>query len=157
MATVTNCSDFGAQENKVIHFSTVSQFIYHEAMGPDAMVLVFRIWVLSQLCLSPLSLLSRGALVLLHILQNALVTANTLFQHKRLLYTWTLPNGQYWNQIDYILCSRIWRSSLQSAKSRPGADWGSDHELFIAKFRLKLKRKPLDHSGMTSIKSLVII
>ena len=52
------------------------------------------------------------------------------------------------NQIDYILCSQRWRSSLQSAKARLGADCGSDHELLIAKFRLKLK-KPLDHSGMT--------
>ena len=32
------------------------------------------------------------------------------------------------------------RSSIQSAKIRPGADCGSDHELLIAKFRLKLKR-----------------
>ena len=42
--------------------------------------------------------------------------------------------------IDYILCSRRWRSSIQSAKTRPGAERGSDHELFIAKFRLKLKK-----------------
>ena len=33
-----------------------------------------------------------------------------------------------------------WRSSIQSAKTRPGADCGSDHELLIAKFRLKLKK-----------------
>ena len=63
-----------------------------------------------------------------------------------------------WNQIDYILCSQKWRSSIQSAKTRPGADCGSDHKLLIAKFRLKLKYgKPPDHSGMTSIKSLTII
>ena len=38
--------------------------------------------------------------------ENALVIANTLFQqHKRRLYTWTSPDGQYQNQIDYILCS----------------------------------------------------
>ena len=37
-------------------------------------------------------------------------------------------------------CSQKWRSSIQSAKSRPGADCGSDHELLIAKFRLKLKK-----------------
>ena len=43
------------------------------------------------------------------------------------------------NQIDYILCSQRWRSSIQSAKMRPGADCDSDHELLIAKFRLKLK------------------
>ena len=44
------------------------------------------------------------------------------------------------NQVDYILCSQRWGSSIQSAKTRPGADWGSDHELLIAKFRLKLKK-----------------
>ena len=67
--------------------------------------------------------------------------ANTLFQqHKRRLCTWTSPDGQYWNQIDYILCSQRWRSSLQLAKTRLGADCGSDHELLVAKFRLKLKK-----------------
>ena len=44
------------------------------------------------------------------------------------------------NQIDYILCSQRWRSSIQSAKTRLGADCGWDNELFIAKFRLKLKK-----------------
>ena len=44
------------------------------------------------------------------------------------------------NQIDYILCSQRWRSSIQSAKTRPRVDYGSDHELLIAKFRLKLKK-----------------
>ena len=68
--------------------------------------------------------------------------ANTLFQqHKRRLYTWTSPDGQHQNQIDYILCSQRWRSSIQSAKTRRGADCGSDHELLIAKFRLKLKEE----------------
>ena len=61
-------------------------------------------------------------------------------QHKRRLYTWTSPDGQHQNQIDYILCSQRWRSSIQSAKTRLGADYGSDHELLIAKFRLKLKK-----------------
>ena len=43
-------------------------------------------------------------------------------------------------RFDYILCSQRWRSSIQSTKTRPGADCGSDHELLIAKFRLKLKK-----------------
>ena len=74
--------------------------------------------------------------------ENALVIANTLFQqHKRRLYTWTSPNGQYQNQIDYILCSQRWRSSIQSGKTRPGADCGSNHELLIAKFRVKLEKE----------------
>ena len=61
-------------------------------------------------------------------------------QHKRWLYTETSPSGQHQNQIDYILCSQGWRSSIQAAKIRPGPDCGSDHELLIAKFRLKLKK-----------------
>ena len=45
---------------------------------------------------------------------HSLVIANTLFQqHKRRLYTWTSPDGQHQNQIDYILCSQRWRSSIQ--------------------------------------------
>ena len=44
------------------------------------------------------------------------------------------------NQINFILCSQRWRSSIQSAKTRPGVDCGSDHELLITKFRLKLKK-----------------
>ena len=53
--------------------------------------------------------------------ENTMVIANPLFQqHKRRLYTW--------------------RSSIYSAKARPGTDCGSDHELLIAKFRLKLKK-----------------
>ena len=67
--------------------------------------------------------------------ENAQVIANTLFQqHKRQLYTGTLPYSQYRDQIDYILCSQRWRRSIQSAKARLGADCGSDHELLIAKF-----------------------
>ena len=49
-------------------------------------------------------------------------------------------DGQHQNQIDYILCSQRWRSSIESAKTRLGANYGSDHELLIAKFRLKLKK-----------------
>ena len=39
-----------------------------------------------------------------------------------------------------IFFAARWRSSIQSTKTRPGADCGSDHELLIAKFRLKLKK-----------------
>ena len=68
-------------------------------------------------------------------------SAKTLFQqYKRRLYTWTSPDHQNQNQIDYILCSQRWRSSIQSAKTRLGADCGSAHELLMAKFRLKLKK-----------------
>ena len=73
--------------------------------------------------------------------ENTLVIANALFQqHKRRLYTWTSTDGQQQNQIDYILCSQRWRSSIKSEKTRPGADCGSDYELLLAKFKLKLKK-----------------
>ena len=62
------------------------------------------------------------------------------FNLAHVIYIWTSADGQYQNQIDYILYSQRWRSSIQSAKTRLGADCGSDHELLIAKFRLKLKK-----------------
>ena len=62
--------------------------------------------------------------------ENTLVIANTLIQqHKRRLYTWTLPDGQYRNQIAYIPCSQRLRSFIQSAKTRLGGDCGTDHSL----------------------------
>ena len=72
--------------------------------------------------------------------ENALVIANISSNNTREDYKWTSPDGQHRNQIGYILCSQRWRSSIQSTKTRPGADCGSDHELLIAKFRLKLKK-----------------
>ena len=92
--------------------------------------------------------------------ENALVIANTLFQqHKRRLYAWTSPDGRHQNQIDYILCSQRCRSFIQSAKQ--------DQELTVAQIMNSLLPnsdlnwrkwwKPLDHSDMTYIKSLMII
>ena len=73
--------------------------------------------------------------------EKALFIANTLFQQqKRILYTWTSPEGQQQNQTDYILCNQRWKSSKQSAKRGLGADCGSDHELLIAKLIIKLKK-----------------
>ena len=68
-----------------------------------------------------------------------MVMANKVFQHQRRLYTWTSPNGQYQNQIDYILCSQN-RETLYSHKQQDWELTGSDHEHFIAKFILKLKK-----------------
>ena len=60
--------------------------------------------------------------------------------HYSMLDTRTSLDGQYQNQIDYVLCSCRWKSSTQSAKTRPGAHCGSEHEQLIAKFRFKLKK-----------------
>ena len=58
--------------------------------------------------------------------ENALIITNTLFQqHKRRLYTWTSPDDQYQNEIDYILCSQRWRSCISSQQKQ-------DQELTVA-------------------------
>ena len=75
--------------------------------------------------------------------ENALVIANALFQqYKRRLYTWTSPDEMVNTKIRLIIffAAKDGRSSIQSAKTRPGADCGSDHELLIAKSILKLKK-----------------
>ena len=57
--------------------------------------------------------------------ENSPVIINTLFQqHKRRLYTWTSPDGQHQNQIDYILCSQRWRTLYSPQKQ--------DQELTVA-------------------------
>ena len=73
--------------------------------------------------------------------ENDMTIANTLFkQPKRRLYTWTSPDQKYRNQIDYIIMQNRWRSMTHLAKTLPGADCGSDHELLIAKIRIKLRK-----------------
>ena len=72
--------------------------------------------------------------------ENALVTANTLFQqHKRRLYTWTSPDGHYWDWL-YSLQSKMDTLYRVSTNKTGSWLWGSDRELLIAKARLKLKK-----------------
>ena len=73
--------------------------------------------------------------------KKTLVIANTLFQEPKIwVYAWTSSNGHYWNETDYIYYSQRWRSFIQSARTWPGGNCGSEHQLFIAKCRLKLKK-----------------
>ena len=69
--------------------------------------------------------------------EKTLVTANALFQQPKMaLYTWTSADGPNQSQIDYVLWGQRWRSSKQSAKTKLGADSGSDNELLTTKFKL---------------------
>ena len=73
--------------------------------------------------------------------ENTLVIANTLLQqHKRWLYTWTSPDGQYQNQIDYVLCSRRWKSSTQSTKIRSKSWLWLRSQTPYCKIQIKLKK-----------------
>ena len=67
------------------------------------------------------------------------VTNTTCQQHPRRLYTWTSPGDRVRNQIDYILIGRRWRSTILVTKK--SADCGSDHQLLVAKIKIKLRQK----------------
>ena len=78
-------------------------------------------------------------------LQRRLSIMNTYFEHHpRRLYTWKSPGDRYRNQIDFILINTRWKTSVTNAKTFPGADCGSDHQLLVMDFRLRFKniRKP---------------
>ena len=82
----------------------------------------------------------RGDRLIEFIIENELMITNNFFkQHKRRLYTWTTPDGRNRNKIDFILIPKRWRTSVFNAKTLPGADCGSDHELLSAKIAIKLR------------------
>lgn len=85
----------------------------------------------------------RGRRLLEFASYNNLVLANTLGRHKASrCWTWHAPNGIHHNQIDYILVHNRYQSGINREKTRtfPGADVGSDHDLVIMNFRVRLKK-----------------
>ena len=91
--------------------------------------------------------IDRGLRLLEFASSNELIIANTYGKHKESLrWTWHSPNHAYHNQIDYILTKRRFLSSvnLQQKITFPAADVGSDHDLVMMTFRLKLKRVKKD-------------
>ena len=83
----------------------------------------------------------RGQMLIDFCQNNNLAIANTMFeQPRRRIYTWTSPDGAHRNQIDYILIRKRWKSSVTNAKTYPGADCGSDHNLVAAIVRIRLKK-----------------
>ena len=85
----------------------------------------------------------RGLRLLEFATFNDLVLANT-FGHQKAFrrWTWHSTNGQHHNQIDYILVRKHFRSGVNIARTRrfPGADIGSDHDLLMMTFLLRLKK-----------------
>ena len=75
---------------------------------------------------------------------NGLSIGGTLFPHRRVhKATWRSPDGVTENQIDHILISQRWRTSMQDVRVKRGTIIGSDHHLVVASLKIKLAaRKP---------------
>ena len=89
----------------------------------------------------------RGLRLLEFATFNNLVLTNALGPHKpSRRRTWYSPDGKHHNQIDYIFVKKRFRSRVNIFRKRifPGADIGSDHDLVMMTFRVRLKkaRKP---------------
>ena len=83
-----------------------------------------------------------GDLLIDFCAQNELVISGTLFKHKNIhKYTWTSPNGHTTNQIDHVAVKRKYRRSVQDVRTMRGADISSDHELVVAKIKVKLESR----------------
>ena len=73
-------------------------------------------------------------------IENKLSIMNTLFQkHPRRLFTWTSPDGNTKNQIDYVLIQQRWKSAISNVGTVPSADCDSDHEMLKATFKIRLR------------------
>jgi len=72
---------------------------------------------------------------------NNLAIASTMFPHKKIhLQTWTSPNGLHHNQIDHVAINGQFKNSIYDVRAYRGADVGSDHNLVVAKTKLKLHK-----------------
>ena len=72
---------------------------------------------------------------------NYLVITSTVFPHRDIhKYTWMSPYGRHRNQIDHIAINNKFRRSMIDTRKYRGADVGSDHNVVIAKIKLKLCR-----------------
>lgn len=82
----------------------------------------------------------RGERLIQFCQEKSLTIASTCFQHHiRRLYTWRSPGDRVRNQIDYIMISSRWRSSIFNTRTYPGAECGSDHQLLVANLKIKFK------------------
>ena len=83
----------------------------------------------------------RGQALIDFCKRSKLIVTNTWFQHeKRRRYTWKRPGDTGRYQLDYILIKHRYRNSVKNSRTYPGADANTDHNLIVAKVKLRLKR-----------------
>ncbi|XP_065564268.1 craniofacial development protein 2-like [Artemia franciscana] len=71
---------------------------------------------------------------------HELIVGASWFPHKQIRkYTWNLPDGVTRNEIDHILIAKHRRRCLEDVRTFRCANYYSDHQLVVAKFKLKLK------------------
>ena len=88
-----------------------------------------------------------GLIIITNGQSNEMALANTTFkQHPRWLYTWTSPDGNTRNQIDYISIVHRWKTSLMNCGTYPGADCDTDHQLLVATVKVRLAKRQRQHS-----------
>ena len=84
----------------------------------------------------------RGELLLDWMEENSLVAVNTCFRHRmKERYTWTSPNGQYKNMIDFIIIRKRDRSEIQNSRSLVSADCDTDHQMVWARVKGRVWHK----------------
>ena len=95
----------------------------------------------------------RGQMLIDFCKRNNMLVTNTWFKHhKRRIYTWKKPGDSARYQIDYILVKKRFRNGVKNARSYPSADNYSDHNLVMARIKVKLKklqkRKHVERRGV---------
>ena len=114
--------------------STFSPSICHEVMGLDAMILVFGMLSFKPFFFTLLFHPHQEALQFLFIFwyQSGIICISEVIDHQ-MVNTEIRLIIFFVAKVEEALCQK-------SAKTRPRVVYGSDHELLIAKFRLKLKK-----------------
>lgn len=69
---------------------------------------------------------------------------HTFYTSQRLYNTWTSPNSNFQNQINFILTKQKWNMSVKNVKTLPRVNSNSDHEMFSATLKLKVVRLRTD-------------
>ena len=83
----------------------------------------------------------RGGMLVNWCKMNDIVITNTWFKnHKRMKYTWIIPNSNTHNQIDYIMINKRFHNAMTKSNSNPAADINSDQILVMSKVKIRLRK-----------------
>ena len=98
----------------------------------------------------------RGNRLIEFATKHKVFITNTWFEQKRSArHTWTSPDDNTKNQIDYILASQRYRNTILNSKVYPGADCSSGHNLVVTRLKMRMKKikkkKPVEKLDLIKI------